>query len=129
MSSFYQVPRRYDFPIPVYNESSIKGLNKAKHLNDIIKKLILMYLSEIPVSGDYRVEGTTFYTVDGDTVSGNTVYLNSGRATVLGNVLIIDYTGSYTVLGNTLYTTEQDSVSEGAWLVGSGTANNDRLIL
>lgn len=88
-----------------------------------------MKLSEIPVSGDYRVEGTIFYTVDADTVSGDTVYFNSGRATVLGNVLIIDYTGSYMVLGNTLYTTEQDSVSEEAWLVGSGTANNDRLIL
>ena len=127
MRSFFSIPRRYDFPIPSYEATELP--NKCQHLNNIIKKLLFMKLSEIPVSDDYRVEGTIFYTVDADTVSGDTVYFNSGRATVLGNVLIIDYTGSYTVLGNTLYTTEQDSVSEEAWLVGSGTANNDRLIL
>ena len=90
MPSFYQVPRRYDFQIPVYDESAVKGLNKAKHLNDIIKKLILMYLSEIPVSEDYRVEGSIFYTIDGDTVSGDTVYINSGRATVAGDTITLD---------------------------------------
>lgn len=88
-----------------------------------------MTLSKISVSGDYRVEGSTFYTVDGDAVADTILNINSGRATILGNILIIDYTGDYLVLGNTLYTTNQDNVSDTTWLVGSGTTSNDKLIL
>ena len=88
-----------------------------------------MKLSEIPVSGDYRVEGSTFYTTSGDTVSGGTVYLNSGRAVVKDNTLYIDYIGSYFVLDNTLYTNSQDSVSNNTWNVSSGIINNNKLEL
>ena len=45
MSSFYQVPRRYDFTVPYYEAEELP--NKCQHLNDIIKKLILMKLSEV----------------------------------------------------------------------------------
>lgn len=87
MRSFFSTPRRYDFPIPSYEATELP--NKCQHLNNIIKKLLLMYLSEIPVEDDYRISGNTLYTLNTDAVAGSTLTITAGRGTVEGSRLTL----------------------------------------
>ena len=127
MSDFFSISRRYDFTIPVYSDTANRKLTKSQQLNLAIKKFLIQYLSSLTPSSDYYVEGDTFYTPEVDTVSGNTLVINSGRATVDGDTLVID--GTYRVLNNILYTTSSDSVSNTTWNVASGTVDDEDLKL
>lgn len=113
---FFSVPRRYNFAIPPVQTTELP--NKCRHLNDIIKKLILAYLGDLSII-PFRVEGNTVYMVPGVKVQGSTLKLNS-RATILSNTLALDYVEPYSVSDNTVYTTSKDSVDEETWAVSNG---------
>ena len=88
MRSYFSVPRRYDFPIPSYEATELP--NKCQHLNNIIKKLIILSLrtnlDPVVISG-YYVNETTLYALSTDIVSGNKLTLTAGI--VEGNKLTL----------------------------------------
>lgn len=61
--------------------------SRCRQLNDIIKKLVFLNTYEPEPSEDYNVANNTLYTVSEDTVSGSTVIINSGRASVSGDTI------------------------------------------
>lgn len=45
MKDFFCVPRRYNFQIPVLNETEMNGITKSAQLNLTIKKLLAIAMS------------------------------------------------------------------------------------
>ncbi len=87
-------PRRYDAHLDQLPEvSSLRGLNKAEHLNYTIKRLLVLTLREMTtpviVPVNYSVENGVLTVATGDAVSSTTLQINSQGSSVSSNKLTL----------------------------------------